>query len=301
MISTKHNSYAIQELCGLFGKSRQGYYDLLKMRRSYTKSTDEELILHHIRERRKDLPKEGVRKLMHELQPVLALEGIYIGRDKLFDLLRLHGMLQKRKYVKVQLTNSNHTFKIYPNLIVDKPEPEEAGLVWASDMTYIRINTTFSYLSLVTDHYDHQIVGHYLSEDLKTKGPLNALNMALVKRIVKSEKLIHHSDRGCQYCSHLYTDKLKENFIEISMTRGGEPTANAIAERVNGILKHELGLNETFKSFEEAKAAVEKAISIYNTKRPHASLNYMTPISASSLKGSIKKRWKQNEKQSIIV
>jgi putative transposase len=259
-----------------------------------------EVVIRHIRERRKDLPKEGVRKLHFALGPLLCNEGISIGRDRLFSLLRGLGMLQKRKRRRVPQQAGSSEWMSHPNLIADVEPPSKHGSVWGSDMTYLRFSGKFAFLSLVTDHYNREIVGHELSTNLATSGPMAALAMAIENSHPKAG-LIHHSDRGCQYASHSYTRCLEMHGIRISMTRGGEPTANAIAERVNGILKHELGLGKEFASYAELDNAVKRAISIYNNKRPHASLNYLTPVQARSKSGTIKKQWYGKKTTELLV
>lgn len=240
------------------------------------------------------MPRLGGRKLQHMLTPLLAQHGIDMGRDKLFDLLADNGLLvRRRKRRKVATTDSNHPYRRYPNLVKGL-EILSAEQLWVSDITYISLKEDFCYLSLVTDAYSRKIVGYCLYPSLKAEGPLLALDMAL-QQYSNTGRLIHHSDRGSQYCCHQYTGLLQENGISISMTEKGDPYENAIAERINGILKSEFRLDDEFTNFEEAKEAVDRAIDIYNNLRPHASCDYMTPDQAHQVKGKIRKRWKQRE------
>lgn len=217
----------------------------------------------------------GVRKLHKLIKPKLQEKVISFGRDRLFDLLRDNELLiyYKRKYVKT--TNSYHRFKVYKNLIKDL-RIIKINQVYVSDITYISTLEGFCYLALITDAYSRKIVGYNLSRSLGIEGCLKALRMAL-KRVKCPEKLIHHSDRGVQYCSHVYVDLLSSNNTKISMTEENHVYENALAERVNGILKNEFMLGENLVSFKIAKELVDEAIQIYNNERPHMSLNYKTP------------------------
>lgn len=273
----------------MFGKSHQAYYTALHRRDS--KVVNDELVIHHVLERRKIQPKEGVRKLYYNLKPVLDAEGIKIGRDKLFDLLRKNNLLVKKKKRGKRTTYSDHPFYKYPNLIKDM-HIERSETVWVSDITYLPFKNTFAYLSLITDLYSHKVVGYNLHDDLRTEGPLKALTEALQRRSYKERKLIHHSDKGIQYCSHLYTNKLKEWGVGISMAEAGNPYENAVAERVNGILKDEFSLDYAkWNNIEDMRKAVDDAVWIYNHIRSHASCDYRTPEETHHLTGFINKRW----------
>jgi putative transposase len=201
--------------------------------------------------------------------------GIKIGRDVLFDFLRAEHLLicPKRSYIKT--TNSKHWMKKYPNLIQGLPldRPEQ---VWVSDITYIKTNQGHRYLSLVTDAYSKKIMGYELSVNLSVDGPLKALKMAISQRGLQYD-LIHHSDRGLQYCSSEYINCLRDNRIKISMTQNGDPYENAVAERVNGILKYEFLLIDGFTDDHVAKSTIEQSVSIYNNERPHLTWNMLTP------------------------
>jgi len=263
----------IEGLCKIFAISRQGYY---KGRRAKEKaSLNEEIIIDLVREQRKRMPRIGGVKLYRMLKADFSKSGIRIGRDKFFSVLRKHVMLVKKKKRYTKTTDSNHRFKIYKNLIKEKEEinPDE---VYVSDITYIRTEENFCYLSLITDYSSRKIVGYDLSDSLSIEGSLRALRMAL-KCKGEMAGLIHHSDRGIQYCSKQYTEILTSHKITISMSEKGNPYENAIAERVNGILKEEFLLSETFKNKAEAMKSVKESIKTYNEIRPHMSINYKTP------------------------
>lgn len=239
---------------------------------------------------RKDQKRIGTRKLLGLMQSFLKAHSFQIGRDALFNLLAEKGLLvTKRKRRGPITTLSKHRYKKYPNIIRDFI-PIAPNQLWVSDITYIHLEDSFAYLSLITDAYSHKIVGFYLSKDLSAKGSLKALKMAISNNPNKS-RLIHHSDRGVQYCCDSYVNLLRDNEIKISMTENGDPRENAIAERLNGILKQEL-LEEVFPDFETARKDVAKACSIYNYLRPHGSIDNLKPADAHQQSGSIKKRWK---------
>ena len=225
---------------------------------------------------RKHQKRIGTRKLFEEMQPFLASHQFKIGRDAMFNLLEEKGLLVKRRKRRGCITTfSRHRFKKYPNIIRDFI-PTAPNQLWVCDITYIHLaDGSFAYLSLITDAYSHKIVGFYLSKDLSANGPLQALKMAL-KANPNIAGLIHHSDRGVQYCCDAYIKLLQRNTIKISMTENGDPLENAIAERVNGILKQEL-LEEIFPSFEAAQKAIAIACSTYNHLRPHGSIDNLKP------------------------
>jgi putative transposase len=202
--------------------------------------------------------------------------GVSMGRDAIFDLVRANGMLVKSRKRYVCTTNSSHRYRIHPDL-VQRRAAYRAEEIWVSDITYLSTISGFAYLSLVTDAYSRKIMGYYLSRDLKASGCLKALERALQTRIYPGRTLIHHSDRGTQYCCDAYVSRLGESGVRVSMTQTGSPYDNAIAERVNGILKTEFDLYRTFSSHGRASEAVENAIYKYNNIRMHTSCNYKTP------------------------
>lgn len=248
---------------------------------------------------RKTQKRIGVRKLMILMSVFMRQHTIPIGRDAFFDLLRKQGLLvRRRRRSKPQTTFSNHWLRKYENLIVDFI-PTAPNQLWVSDITYIRLNEGFVYLSLITDAYSRKIVGFYLSKDLSAKGCMIALQMAL-KNNPFHDKLIHHSDRGLQYCSADYVNLLQDNGIQVSMTQNGDPLENALAERVNGILKGEL-MEECYTSLMEAQQAVTLAVITYNHHRPHSSVDMLTPVIAHTKTGALKKHWKNYYKRKEVM
>ena len=230
-----------------------------------------------VREKRRWMPRIGTKKLYKLLQADLAkLQGPSIGRDKLFDILRRHGLLVKRRRKYGRTTDSYHYFRKYKNKLKEV-SLEKPNQVYVSDITYIRVGTKFMYLFLVTDAYSRVIVGWHLSASLGIEGAIAALKMAL-KGCPNPKGIIHHSDRGIQYCCKDYTALLVKNAMQISMTEENHCYENSLAERVNGILKDEFLLDDVFKNDRIAQKAVEEAIYIYNTMRPHWSLNLLTPL-----------------------
>jgi len=232
-------------------------------------------VLEMVRTERKEQPRVGGGKLHVALQPSFKASGLKIGRDSLFDILREHDMLIRRKKATCRTTYSHHRFYTYKNLVKDM-EVTRPNQVWVSDITYVRTVSGFCYLALITDMYSRKIVGYDLSDSLELAGCLRALQKAL-KVARPATRLVHHSDRGIQYCSNQYVDELKKNGIEISMTEENHCYENAIAERVNGILKDEFYLDQCFYTTGHACNAAKNAIEIYNSKRLHLSLGYKTP------------------------
>jgi putative transposase len=246
---------------------------------------------------RRQMPKLGTRKLYHILQPEFKAQHLRLGRDRLFALLREEGLLVLRKKRYTQTTNSKHWMRKYPNLVkgIDLVRPEQ---VWVADITYIDTAEGNGYLHLVTDAYSKQIMGYELSKDMATASTLKALKRALKKRQYTDLPLIHHSDRGLQYCSAPYTKELIEHNISISMTQNGDPYENAIAERVNGILKEEFYLGEKLLDTREAQKLSDQSIRTYNNLRPHLSCHMMTPRQMHSQNTIKLKAW--NKKARIL-
>jgi transposase InsO family protein len=222
------------------------------------------------------LPRLGTRKLHYLLSSRFAEHGVRIGRDALFNLLREEQLLVARKKRYTKTTNSKHWMKKYPDLVQGKV-PTRPQQLWVADITYIAMNGGFSYLHLLTDAYSKKIVGYHLSDDLSAAASLQALKMAVGQRQCL-RGLIHHSDRGLQYCSNLYSSFLKSKNITISMTQTGSPYDNAVAERVNGILKDEFALDATFTNKQQLIRQLKQSVSAYNTKRPHNSNHMLTPV-----------------------
>lgn len=260
-------------MCSYFGFTRQAFYKSL--RRDDENELKESLIVELVQDKRRDLPRLGGKKLYHLLKDDLSKLG-KIGRDKFFEILGQNGLLVKPKKSFTRTTNSFHRFHKWKNRIKDLAitHPNQ---VWVSDITYIRTLDGFVYLFLITDLYSRKIVGWWLSRSLSIEGGIRALKMALASDRDKSQPLIHHSDRGIQYCSKDYVKMLQEANIDISMTEENHCYENAVAERVNGILKDEFYLDATFNSFEQALSATGSGIRNYNDKRPHWSLELRTP------------------------
>ncbi len=251
------------------GYSRQSYYKRLKIENRRTE--EENRVVSAVRYLRLKQPRVGCRKL----QKMLESQGVMIGRDRLFSVLRKRQMLVIKKKKNIRTTQSYHRFRTYKNLVKGRPaqSPDE---VFVSDITYVDTMEGYSYLSLITDQYSRKIVGYSLSKSLSVEGSVKALRMAL-KGVSEPSNLIHHSDRGIQYCSKAYTDLLKSNFVKISMTEENHVYENALAERINGILKDEFMLGEKLQSFKVAKKMVKEAVKTYNNDRLHLALDYMTP------------------------
>ena len=235
----------------------------------------EQQIIEIVRERRKSLPREGVRKLTKSLDNEFKKAKLKVGRDTLFNVLRKHNMLTLRKKTSARTTNSYHRFYKYNNIIRDM-KITRANQVWVSDITYIRTLKGFCYLALITDMHSRKIIGYDISDSLELNGCVRALKKAIYQA-KNIKQLIHHSDRGIQYCSNQYTQILKRKKIDISMTEENHCYENAMAERVNGILKDEFYLDQTFDNVAHAKRATKNAINLYNEIRLHLSLDFKTP------------------------
>jgi putative transposase len=255
----------------LIGITRQRYY------RSFwilsAKQSKAQKVVNLIHGVRAQMPRIGTRKLCHILQE--PLRDLHVGRDKLFQILKANQMLivPKRSYHKT--TNSHHRFYKHKNLVerIDIYRPEQ---VWVSDITYINGRQN-NYLAMVTDAYSKKIMGYDLSDSLAAEGSIRALKMADKKRMYRQEPLIHHSDRGFQYCSDDYQKLLEKKKIVPSMTETYDPYANAIAERVNGIIKQEFLLEDYKVNLKTMQLLVAEAVRAYNTLRPHLSCSMNTP------------------------
>lgn len=274
-----------ERVCGLLGHSRQGYYKL--QRREEREAFEAELVIKQVIGIRLVQKRIGVRKLYHMITPFLFEQGIKMGRDRLYELMREHSLLVRKRRSRKPRTTVSCWWRRYPNLIRGYV-PGWANQVWMSDITYIRIGEKFGFLSLITDGYSRRIVGYKLFRDLSSRGCIAALKMAL-RNDPSREGLIHHSDRGMQYSSSEYVKLLGK--ARISMTEKGDPLENAIAERVNGILKDEL-LEPRYDTFKEAREAIDRAVDIYNHLRPHSSVDNLTPAEAHTRSGKLKRRWK---------
>lgn len=292
-----HPEIGIERLCKLFGKIRYAYYD--HQYRLRDQELKDDIILQLVQHTRILMPRIGTRKLYHLIKPQLMEHRLDMGRDYLFELLSKHKLLIRTRKRKAITTDSNHWMRKYSNLI-KQLRLYRPGQLWVSDITYIRLINGFAYLSLITDAYSHKIVGYNFRKDLSAEGCLAALRMALSNKISSCRQLIHHSDRGSQYCCKEYVELLTENNIAISMTDNGDPYENAIAERVNGILKTEFNLYSSQVGFDETCNRIEKSIITYNQSRPHASCDYLTPEQAHHSSGTLKKRWKNYYQNAFI-
>lgn len=258
-----------------FSISRQAFYKAEKQ--MHERLLSEQLALEMVSEIRCRQPKIGGKKLYYLLSDDLQLLPSKLGRDALFTLLRDNSLLIERKRSRFFTTNSKHSNKIYPNLIKGL-EIIASNQVLVSDITYIRRTGGFSYLSVVSDLYSRKILGYFVSDNLSLEGPLKALKISLRQIDDKAKSgMIHHSDRGIQYSSFKYTDKLKKQGINISMSAKGNPYDNAVMERIMGILKQEFLLDDTFQDIASIRRSVKEAVAIYNEERPHSSLAYKTP------------------------
>ena len=272
----------------MFGYSRQAYYQQIKAQEQ--QALQEDLLLQEVLRIRQSQKRIGARKLLVMMTSFMSDHRIEIGRDCFLELLRGQGLLvRKRRRSKPRTTFSSHWLRKYSNLIIGFV-PVAPNQLWVSDITYIHLQHGSAYLSLVTDAYGHKIEGFHLCGDLSAYGCICALEMALGGNPAH-QGLLHHSDRGLQYCSSGYVKLLQDHAVAISMTQKGDPLENALAERVNGILKEEL-LEVVYPTFAAAQAAIAGAISIYNHQRPHSSVDMLTPMEAHARTGELKKHWK---------
>ena len=270
---TETSKPQVETLCGLFGKTKQAYYQRITY--VYQEEVKGELLYQSVIKYRKLMPRIGGRKLHYLISKELP-EELQIGRDKFFNWLRDNNLLVRRRKVRIYTTNSHHWLHTYPNLIKSFI-PSAPNELWVSDITYINTEEGVMYLFLITDAFSKKITGWKLADNLRAENAVIALKSAIKQWTNKSRRLIHHSDRGVQYCSEEYVRILKKNKIEISMTQDGNPLDNAIAERINGILKDEWLYQKTLKTKKSALLYLHNITNIYNTVRPHLSLNMQTP------------------------
>ena len=289
-----HPKISVETICALFGKTRQAYYQRLSY--SYQENAEESIVLDLIAELRREMGKMGGRKLWHEINKVYP--GA-ISRDKLFDILDRHHLKVKCRKRSVRTTWSASWLHQFPNLVKDMVLTA-SNQVWVSDITYIETASGFVYLHLVTDAYSKKIMGWCLSPNLHAEATIKALQMAIRTAGCDLTGLIHHSDRGCQYCCEKYVKLLQDNGVLISMTQDSDPRDNAIAERVNGILKTEWLYDDHFNGFQDAYIRVAQVINLYNNKRPHLSLNYQTPAQAYLETGAQVRVWKNYYKSNSL-
>lgn len=293
LLRTLRPEATVDELCGLFGRTRQAYYKR-DDEADYQVMAMEALIIEYVVDVRSKNPRLGSVKLLVKVrQRFPELSGRIPGRDAFISLLRREGLLlrlKRRRHYKT--TDSDHPYFKYPNLVkgltLTRP-----NMVWVSDITYVETEEGVCYLSLVTDAYSRKIVGWALGDTLAKEHPLRALSMAFEDmEWIPGTTLIHHSDRGCQYCSHEYVACLKAHAVQISMTQSGDPLENALAERTNGILKTEWLYHMTFSNMKHCESELCRIISFYNDERPHMSLGYLTPSQVHRGEGIEKKMWR---------
>jgi putative transposase len=262
-------------LCEMIGMSRQNYYKARRVRNR--RRVDEQLVIELVRKERCLQPRLGTRKLLRILGKEFSAASVRIGRDGLFEVLRRYKMLiLKRRCFRPRTTDSRHRFGFYDNLLKDKVLTASCQAV-VSDITYVRTDEGFMYVSLVMDAYSRAIVGYECSQSLAVEGTLGAMKMA-ISQLGDCRNIIHHSDRGLQYCCKEYIGLLKKSGMGISMTQENHCYENASAERLNGILKQEYGLGNCFLRKSDVAGALREAVDFYNWRRPHQSLGYRTPM-----------------------
>ena len=282
-------------MCRLLGVSKQAYYkheDHLLKRLAL-----ESFVVEFVKDVRKKDPGIGGNKLWLMYTRCFGQEN-RVGYNRFYDIIEQYGLKVRKRRRRVSTTDSRHGLPLYPNLVKELI-PTHPRQLFVSDITYIPLwlnpidgEYKFCYLSLVTDYYTKEIVGYSVGDTLETSYTLEALEMAL-RHCSKDElpNLIHHSDRGVQYASYAYTDRLKQAGVSISMTECGNPKDNAVAERVNNTIKNELFKGLEFHSIEDVRQALKAAVEFYNNERPHWSLDGMTPVQARQMKGEIQKKW----------
>jgi len=263
----------VRRVCERLGKSRAAYYKHIQVENQ--KGVEKLVLKEIVLKQRKDMPRLGGRKLYHEIQPALEDHQLKLGRDKLFAWLKANDLLVRPKKRYIRTTNSTHRFRVHENLLM-KEKIEQPDQAWVCDITYLRLVNGFCYLALITDVFSRKIIGYHVNDTLELKGCIKALEMASSQRKTHLET-IHHSDRGIQYCSNVYVNMLRQRGILISMAEAGNCYENAIAERVNGILKDEFNLDATFITIEQATQACKHAIRTYNEKRPHMAIGLKKP------------------------
>lgn len=270
----------VSRVCRRLQMTRQNYYQRRTARQR--RVVDEELVVALVVARRQRHPRLGTRKLDHVIGPELAAAGVGIGRDRLFALLRARGLLVPRVRAEYPCTTSSyHLLPVFQNRI-KALQPTQPNEVWVGDITYLRTLEGFLYLALLTDKFSRKIVGYHCGDTLEAIGCLQALNVALAE-LPAGAQPIHHSDRGSQYCCHEYVHRLGAAGLAISMTEADHCAENALAERLNGILKAEYGLGTQMDSKPQARKMVAQAVALYNTERPHTALKYQTPAAVHSL------------------
>jgi len=282
---------SLANLCAWFGLTRQAYYQ--SKNRVEKDLIEQEILLDKIGDIRKDHKRLGGRKLFFKLEAFMDEHNIKMGRDAFFDLLRDNKLLIKQRKRHHVTTNSNHWMKKYPHLIKDI-EPIGPNHVWVSDITYWKTKGGHYYISFITDAYSRKIVGYHVADTMEAIESATALKMAIKTLKISAKGLIHHSDRGSQYCSSMYVNILKKEGIKISMTENGDPLENAIAERINGIIKGEYLFDYLIKTLLNAKEVLKSVVKLYNEDRPHSSIGNAVPskVHINDTDIEIKRLWK---------
>ena len=300
-MKSNYSYIGLAKLCGWFGITRQAYYQ--NSWKAVDVSIEENLVLAQVKQIRKRHGRIGTRKLYDMLQNFMLEHQIKMGRDALFNLLSTNQMLVRKRKRRVQTTQSFHWLRKYPNLIKGFT-PTAPNQLWVSDIIYWKINGSYVYISFITDAFSHKIVGFHVAQTLESIETIQALKMALSSLVETQNmdfELIHHSDRGVQYCHHKYVNLLQENNIKISMTENGDPLENAIAERVNGIIKEEYLQDYQVNSIEQAKEVLIFVIEeLYNKERPHNSISNLTPNEAHQNNIKTNKLWKSYYKKKEV-
>ena len=291
-------SVSLERLCWLPGLTRQAFYK--NTRNSHRKHNTQQLVVEEVKTLRREHPAIGTRKLHQLLQGFYRAHAIKMGRDALFSTLSEQRLLIRRRKRRVSTTQSHHWLKKYANLVKGW-HPALPEQLWVSDITYVPCGRQYLYLSLVTDAYSHKIMGYHIADTLEAVHCKKALQMALAGRLHPRHSLIHHSDRGIQYCSSSYTEILMQNNISISMTESGDPLDNAIAERINGIIKNEYLKHYRPPNLEQATELLKQIVESYNERRPHLSIRMNTPNKVHHQKLQVNRQWKKSKRTSTIV
>jgi putative transposase len=287
-MKARYKGISLSRICRLLGMTRQAYYQHGWHREFIT--IENEMVLKEIVLIRENHSRMGTRKLYELLQPFLLAHRIKMGRDAMFNLMSANNLLVKRYKRRISTTNSFHLYRKFPNLIKGFV-PYYPNQLWVSDITYWNINGRFLYISFITDAFSHKIVGYNLAENLASVETVTALKMALASAD-EIKYLIHHSDRGLQYCSNGYVNLLEECHIQISMTQSSDPRDNAIAERLNGIIKNEYLCSYNVHTLEEGREVLDFVVKLYNSERPHMSIGNLTPEKVHLGKVATRKLWK---------
>lgn len=291
-------SVSLERFCWLLGLTRQALYK--NSWNDKRKTSKEQLVVSEVKNIRLEHPAIGTRKLHKLLESFYQQHSIKMGRDALFSTLNDHRLLVRRRKRRFFTTQSHHWLKKYSNLIKGwyPGLPEQ---LWVSDITYVPCGRQHLYLSLITDAYSHKIMGYHIADTLEAIHSKKALEMALAGRLHSTHNLIHHSDRGLQYCSSSYTELLRQNNINISMTESGDPLDNAIAERINGIIKHEYLKHYKPSNLAQATDLLKQVVESYNERRPHLSIQMNTPSKVHHENLQVNRQWRKSKRTVTIV